>query len=376
MLTQPNLFETSADYEPRLPASFTPDTIILTRGANPALPLIDRIRRLYPAADVVDQTSLSHAKVKIPGRTLMDQHHAGKKTLLFGELKSAVRFSDESNNTCPNYWHFSPYGFCPYGCYYCYLAGTPGVQFCPAVKIYLNLSDMLTTIDAAARKIARPTAFYLGKLQDGLALDPLTGYSRIMIPFFAKHPYARLIVLTKSADVKNLLDLDHADHTILSWSLNPPAVAEQFETNTPAVENRLRAMEQCAAAGYPVRAIVMPIIPVPNWPDLYRNFLSNLLQRIPLQRLTLGGICSYSTALTLMNEKMSHQNTINKNLAAKSPDGRRRYPPEKRREMYAFLLQCIRTLRPELPVALCLEEPPLWQALNLQKNQGQCNCLL
>ncbi len=376
MLVQPNLFENPDKYEPRLPTCFSPETIILTRGTSKTLPLLDRICRLYPAAKVIDQTDLSHAKIQIPGRTFVDQHHTGKRTLVFGELKSAVRFSDESNNTCPNYWHFSPYGFCPYGCHYCYLAGTTGVQFCPSVKIYVNLSDMLRTIDATARKIAQPTAFYLGKLQDGLALDPLTGYSRIMIPFFANHPCARLILLTKSADVKNLLDLDHAGHTILSWSLNPPAVAGQFETNTPPVEDRLRAMEQCAAAGYPIRAVVMPIIPVPGWQEQYRNFLTNLLQRIPLRRLTLGGICSYSTALTLMNEKLSPQNTITKNLANKSPDGRRRYPPERRIEMYSFLLQRIRTLRPELPIALCLEEPTLWKALNLQDSQGKCNCFL
>lgn len=116
---------------------------------------------------------------------------------VLGEHNSAVRFSEEEDNTCPNYWHFSPYGFCPYGCHYCYLAGTPGVRFSPAVKIFLNLPEILTEVDRIANQLGRPMAFYLGKLQDGLALDPLSGYSRKMIPFFARHPYAHMVVLTK-----------------------------------------------------------------------------------------------------------------------------------------------------------------------------------
>lgn len=106
-------------------------------------------------------------------------HYRGKQTLVFGEHRSAVRLSEERGNTCPNYWSFSPYGFCPYECKYCYLAGTKGVSFSPTVKVFLNLPEMLGQIDRIAAQQGRPTGFYLGKLQDGLALDPLTGYSRI-----------------------------------------------------------------------------------------------------------------------------------------------------------------------------------------------------
>ncbi|MCX5653310.1 MAG: hypothetical protein NTY65_01460, partial [Planctomycetota bacterium] len=66
--------------------------------------------------------------------------------------------------------------FLPYGCHYCYLAGTPGVRFSPTVKVFLNLPEILAEVDRVAAHLAKPTTFYVGKLQDGLALDPLTGY--------------------------------------------------------------------------------------------------------------------------------------------------------------------------------------------------------
>jgi spore photoproduct lyase len=174
-----------------------------------------------------------HNRINLNATDALTLIKTGKQTIVFGELKNAVRFSEEEGNTCPNYWHFSPYGFCPYGCKYCYLAGTQGVKFSPTVKIYVNLPEMLAEIDRIARRLEKPTAFYIGKLQDALALDPLTAYSTILIPFFATHPFARLTLLTKSININRLIELESRGHTILSWSVNPPEVCRIFEENVP-----------------------------------------------------------------------------------------------------------------------------------------------
>jgi len=192
-----------------------------------------------------------------------------------------------------------------------------------ALKIFLNLPEILNQIDRVASQLTEPTAFYLGKLQDGLALDALTGYSRIMIPFFARQKQARLTLLTKSANVENLLDLDHHQHTILSWSLNPPEVSSAFERNVPSPDERITAMQKCADAGYPLRAVIMPIIPVEGWQKIYANFIENLLMSVPLERVTLGHICSYSAALKLTERKLGRNNPISSHLEkTKSNDGR------------------------------------------------------
>jgi spore photoproduct lyase len=309
----------------------------------------------------------------------LEVHRHGKKTLVFGEHRSAVGLSQESRNCCPNYWHFSPYGFCPYGCTYCYLAGTRGVYFSPAVKIFLNLPEILGQIHRVACEAGRPSAFYLGKLQDGLALDPLTGYSRIMVPFFADHPLARLIVLTKAADVENLLDLPHGGHTILSWSLNPPEVGAEFERNTPPVECRMEAMRRCAAAGYPVRVVLMPIIPVPSWERVYERFLRDLLSKIQPERITLGGVCSYPNALRLTEAKMGTSHAIVATLgqrAPKSADGRARYPTGLRIRMYQDMIAMIRDIQPDASVGLCLEERAVFEAIGMTGAIGSCNCVL
>ena len=368
------------DYQPARPAHFEVACIYLARGsiATPERKrFVERVCDLYPEARVEEQLDTPHNRLRLGGPDPLALHRAGKHTLVFGELESAVRFAEERGNACPNYWHFSPYGFCPYGCKYCYLAGTPGVKFSPSVKIYVNLPEMLIEIDRIARRQLRSTAFYLGKLQDSLALDPLTAYSTVLVPFFAEHPWARLTLLTKSAYVDHLLDLKHRGHSILSWSVNPPEVSTMFEENVPSIDERLEAMRRVAERGYPVRAIMMPIIPVDGWQDVYTRFTGRLLRTVAIQRLTLGGICIYRSARDLMERKMGMRNVVSQHIDRAFPiagDGRARYSRSLRHDVYSLIIESARRLRPDLEIALCLEEQALWESTGLVGNVGRCNC--
>jgi len=369
------------EYGPARAPYFDVQRIYLARGSLATADrreFVEGICSLHPEAEVIERLGTPHSRIKLDQPDPLLRHRAGKHTIVFGELKSAVRFSEESGNTCPNYWHFSPYGFCPFGCKYCYLAGTRGVWFSPTVKIYVNLPDMLAEIGRIAERIGHPTAFYLGKLQDGLALDPLTGFSTILAPFFAEHGYARQVILTKSGNVERLLSLNHGGHTILSWSVNPPEIAEAFEANVPSTEERLEAMVLCAAKGYPVRAVLMPIIPVDGWADVYRRFIHRLLDQVPVQRLTIGGICSYRNARFLMERKIGSDNVISRHLDKNctAGDGRMRYSRQLRKHLYSHVIGAAREVRPGIALALCLEERELWESLGLADSIGRCNCVL
>jgi len=374
------LFNQNFIYQAIAARHFNPKKIVLTKGWNKSDLQVSRanaICSVYPDAEVVDMSDIPHNRVDLNQTNLLSTHYQGKQTLVLGVHNSSLRFSEEDNNTCPNYWHFSPYGFCPYDCKYCYLAGTPGVKFSPTVKVFLNFEQILSQIDKVARQLTEPTAFYLGKLQDSLALDNLTGYSKIIVPFFARQKYARMTMLTKSDNVENLVGLEHNGHTILSWSLNPPEISEMFETNVPSISERISAMQKCAKAGFPVRAVVMPIIPVENWQQIYPDFLKSLLMNIKLDRITLGQICSYSTAMQLTEKKLGRRNVISDQLEkAKSPDGRVRFPNQLRVDVYKHLIEYIRQQRPDLQVGLCLEEKTIFKALGMEVAVGRCNCVL
>jgi len=369
------------DYMPTRPDYFGVSRIYLAKGSTATTErrqFVERICCLYPEVEVREYPNTPHNRVELREQDFLTSHNVGKKTLVFGELKSAVRFSQEEGNACPNYWHFSPYGFCPHGCKYCYLAGTQGVKFSPTIKIYVNLPEMLEEIDRIANRLVRPTAFYLGKLQDAIALDPLTAYSTVLVPFFAKQTFARFTLLTKSVNVARLLALNHQGHTILSWSVNPPEVCSLFEENVPSITERLEAMRQAAGNGYPVRAVMMPIIPIQSWEEIYHQFTERLLQTVPIQRLTLGGICIYRGARKLMEQKIGLNNVISANIDTAQPigDGRARYPQTLRERAYSVIIETARSLRPDLELALCLEDKAVWHNVGLGESLGRCNCVL
>lgn len=129
-IQQRTLFdEAGNDYQPRPAPLFQPRKIVLAKGSvtTPARRrLADSILAVYPKAEVIEQPTVPHNKVNIQADDPLDLHYKGHRVLVLGEHKSAVGQSDEEGNTCPNFWHFSPYGFCPYGCSFCYLSGTQG----------------------------------------------------------------------------------------------------------------------------------------------------------------------------------------------------------------------------------------------------------
>lgn len=377
-----SLWDDLLKFQPRKPAHFEPKRIVLAAGSVDTperTAFVERIISLYPHAQVERRLDLTHNKIPPATPAPLERHRAGKKILVLGVHKSSVRLADERGNTCPNYWHFSPYGFCPYDCQYCYLAGTRSVFLSPSVKIFVNLPEIWDEIDRTALRLAKPTAFYLGKLQDALALEPLTGYVRSLIPHFARHPFAKMTLLTKAADVNDLLNVDHGRRTILSWSMNPPEIHECFECSVPTPNERLAAMRQCADAGFPVRVNLMPVVPVAGWQEMYGNFLERLLSSVPVSRLTFGGICIYPDARTLMERKIGRDNPISEMLepgALRRDDRRQRFAPAARVETYRFLADKARSLSPETELALCLETPEVMEAVGLSASRGRCNCVL
>jgi DNA repair photolyase len=136
-------------------------------------------------------------------------------------------------------------------------------------------------------------------------------------------------------------------------------------------------MRKCADAGYSLRAVIMPIIPVGEWQKIYADFLENLLRSVHLDRITLGQICSYSGALRLTERKLGKDNPISRMLEkGKSKDGRIRFPIKVRIEAYKYLVETIRKLEPELQIGLCMEEKGIFKALNMENSIGRCNCVL
>jgi len=364
----------------RVPAGLDPEEIILARGAR-ATPararFVERIAALFPGARILARDDLSHMTAARAGRLRIGERvRRGGRTLVLGAMGRLEKPSCERGIVCPGYRSLSLTASCWYRCAYCYLAGTIASTVSPAVKIFVNVEDALAAIERRLRRARDGAAWYIGKLQDALALDPLTAYSRILVPFFAAHDRARLVLLTKAAAIENLLDLDHRGHTTIAWSLNPDPVASLYEPDAPPPAVRIRAAARIRTAGYPVRFQIMPIVPIPGWRDAYADLIARALDAAPPERVTLGGVCSFSTARGLLRSQVPADSPIRRALEAGEvgPDGRLRYRRETRIELYRELIAIIRDRDRSVPIGLCLEEEEVWRSAGLDPRLARCTC--
>jgi spore photoproduct lyase len=98
---------------------------------------------------------------------------------------------------------------------------------------------------------------------------------------------------------------------------------------------------------------------------------------VPLERVTLGQICSNSAALKLTERKLGKTSPISSHLEkTKSNDSRVRFPLRLRIEVYKNLIDTIKKLQPQLEIGLCMEEHGTFKALTMESAIGCCNCVV
>jgi len=345
-------------YGPKPVKHFDVKRIILAKGSLGTAQreaFVRGICDVYSHVPVEEHLDTPHSKIRFDEDDPLLRQREGKRALLLGELgKAVLRHKKRWRSDPPDYWCFSTYGHCPYGCKYCYLAGAKTVWYSPSVKIYVNLPEIIARINAIANRAGVVTGFHMGRFQDGLAMDPLSGYSTVLVPFFAGHENARQLLLTKSDDVERLLRLEHGGNTTLAWSLNPPRIASVYEENTPAVEARMRAMGRCAQNGYPVRASIEPIIPHGHWERSYSDFVCGLLSRVRLQRLHLGRLYVCPGAAYLTKRRMGKEDAISRCLANRRRiDARQRYTVDYYDRVVQRIALAAKKVQPDLEIGYC-----------------------
>ncbi|MEM3737564.1 MAG: hypothetical protein QXJ75_05725 [Candidatus Bathyarchaeia archaeon] len=262
---------------------------------------------------------------------------------------------------CPHFWHIAWANGCPYHCSYCYLQGTFRGRVNPVV--YINFHDLLEEVDGWL-SMEPPQMLNTGELTDSLAIT-----DRVMVKLilrFARQKKHKLLLLTKSDNVGNLLGLAHNNQTVVSFSINAPEVAEQYEAGAPCVESRLEALARVAEAGYEVRVRVDPMIPIKGWAAAYRE-LAKRLTCLPISRVTLGTIRYFPIAAEYA-AKLGRNLEVFGLAEERTADRRLRLRENLRIDMYRNIFNYFRC-----PVALCKETTSVFTALN---PSAKCNCIM
>jgi len=265
-----------------------------------------------------------------------------------------------SKNICCDYFVINFASNCHMECSYCYLQSY--LNF-PYLIVFANIEkifeELRTTLDQHPEKNFR---IGTGELADSLALDPLTGYSRPLVKFFAERNNAILELKTKSDFIENLLGLDHRGKTVVAWSLNPKFIQECEEHKTASIDQRLAAAQACIREGYQVAFHFDPMIHYSGWQEGYQEVISEIYSRIPSSSIcwiSLGGLRMTPSLLDVIRKRFPKSILPHGELIP-AEDGKLRYFKPIRVEMYRKLSQWIQEFDQSTPVYACMERPEVW----------------
>jgi spore photoproduct lyase len=277
---------------------------------------------------------------------------------------------------CAKFYKLTAHNNCNFWCEYCYLYLTFRTQ--PVSTHFVNYEKMYTEIEKFDRsRIPRILRILnLGELGDPLAVDYITGFAKQIISFMPEHaPRTRLLFLTKSDCVDDILECNHGGQSVISFSVNTDMVFRQLEHRTPSPESRLAAAAKVQKAGYEVRLRIDPIIFYSTWEKDYVELVDKIFQFVRPVRITLGeyrpsnGLANH-ISLRFPNSALL---TIHKNLVKE--EGKLRYPKKQRVKMFKTIIEQIKKIDPSVKISLCKESPQVWKAAGLDVKKLACNCI-
>ena len=249
---------------------------------------------------------------------------------------------------------------CPMDCVYCILQAYLNN---PWLSFFVNVEELFEELDSAFA--AEPERFWrigTGEFTDSLALDRLTGLSRRLVAYMRDKPRAVLELKTKTAEVDNLMGLDHGGRTIVAWSLNSRQISDREELPTASLAQRLAAAARCADEGYMLGFHFDPIIYHPGWQEGYEETISRLFAAVDVESIawiSLGCLRFLPVLRSIATERFPGSRFFHEEFVP-GLDGKNRYFRSLRVEMYRFLAQRILAVAPDICVYLCMESEEIW----------------
>src|SRR5918992_944864 len=340
---------------------FLPERVIVERGSETSS-IFHNLRRNLPQVpfDVVENASTLDLKGSLFG----DYFGAAKRKLLLTKHRGDFfkKCPGSEGQVCCNYFVINFASNCPMDCSYCYLQEYLSDN--AALKVFSNLGDL---IDEADRRLKKHRGVFFrigtGEITDSLALEPLTGTVRELIPYFAEQPNVLLELKTKSDCIDGLMNLDSKGRVVVAWSMNPQRVIDLDEHGTASLRERLNAAHRCQEAGYRLGFHFDPIIEYPGWEIDYRAMIEKIFSTIDwrwLAWLSLGVLRNTPGLKRTIRERFPRTKILTGEQVL-CKDGKLRYFHPLRVEIYRKMVRWIRHHAPTVKIYLCMESHEVWQ---------------
>lgn len=336
---------------------FSPESFFIEHEAR-NYPLTQEILARWSHLPVQDIDSYHNMAVRQLGinRRIATEKRALILAVKKGELVKHVE-RDLFRPTPNEYYIIHSMG-CPFDCEYCFLYDYLDHQ---RPTIFVNVSELLARLEEVidAHTGADELIFHAGEFSDALAYDHLTNLSQPLVELFARKRGARLEMRTKSDYVENLLGLEHAGRTVISWTFNAHEVAKSIEHHAASLAQRLVAAQRVQAHGYWVGLRFDPLVWYPNWREGYREMIAQIFTTLDPAKISdvSLGVFRATPGLKHVVQQRVRRSWLLAGEMVLCADGKYRYSKPVRREMYRALVMWIREFAPHLRIESCMESP-------------------
>ena len=226
------------------------------------------------------------------------------------------------------------------------------------------------------RNYQNPRVLNLGELGDPLAVDHITGFAKQIIPFMPEHaPRTRLLFLTKSDCVDDILHLNHGGQSIISFSVNTDTVFQQLEHRTAFPDSRLIAAAKAQKAGYEIRLRIDPIIFYSTWEKDYVTLVDKIFEYVQPARITIGEYRPSNGLAHHIGVRFPESALLKVNKSLIREGKKFRYPKNLRVKMFGTIIDAIKKHKSDIDISLCKEQPEIWKVLGLGMKGLSCNCV-
>ena len=272
---------------------------------------------------------------------------------------------------CPHFLELKwGYG-CPFDCSWCFLKGTLRMvktKTMPVAKDYERIEKHVNCFlqhDGVSNELLNS-----GELADSLMTEHLSSpFSKFILPMFEKQRKHKVLLCTKSTNIKHLLKREKHRQVVVSFSLNAPMVSKRWE-RAPSPFERIKAGKKLSEKGYVVRARIDPMVPIENWKKEYAKLIDKLFDSYVPERITIGSLRGLASTIRCCQDK-----TWVKYLNEKSNWGKKT-DFDTRKEMYVFIRDYLKDSFGYKKLALCKETVEMWEELGQDYKKIKCNCLL
>jgi len=300
-------------------------------------------------------------------RKLVERVNDGSIVKRFDKTPYPVK---PTNVVCPHFLELKwAYG-CPFDCSWCYLKGT--FRFRPeGIKpAYKPLEKVKLHIETFLQEEKTPEILNTGEIADSLmGENGDRPFSKFIISLFEKQNRHKVLFVTKSTNVKNLLEIALPRQVVVSFSLNAKPVAKRWEKKAPSVERRIEAAKKLSEADYEVRIRIDPMVPVENWEKCYIELIDEIFSRFIPERITFGSLRGLQSTINGTKDTSWVKYLKESSNWGKKIDFTTRY------KIYAIIIEYLGNKYDYHNVALCKETKAMWEKLGMDWKQIRCNCV-